>query len=90
MKTHKRNDGQIVETLTSREQQIAEHVARGLTNRQIAVECGISTETVKRHLASIYSKLAMHGRVGLAVHVLRTRGDFHTVTRGDFDTITPS
>jgi len=75
MKTFKGNDGQILETLTGREQQIAEHVARGLTNRQIAAECNISMETVKRHLASIYSKLAMPGRVGLAIHVLRTCGD---------------
>ena len=69
-----------METLSRREEQIAEHVARGLSNRQIAVECGISPETVKRHLASIYSKLAMHGRVGLAIHVLRTRGELENVT----------
>jgi len=81
MKTLQRNDGQIVETLTRREQQIAEHVARGLSNRQIAAECGISPETVKRHLASIYGKLAMRGRVGLAIHVLRTHGDVETVMR---------
>jgi len=79
MKTLTRNDGQIVETLSRREEQIAEHVARGLSNRQIAAECGISPETVKRHLASIYSKLAMRGRVGLAIHMLRTRGDVETV-----------
>ena len=78
MKTFKGNDGQILETLTGREQQIAEHVARGLTNRQIGAECGISPETVKRHLASIYSKLAMRGRLGLAIHVLRTRGEFES------------
>jgi len=47
-------------------------VAAGLSNRQIAQEFGISTETVKRHLASIYSKLALPGRVALAVHVIRT------------------
>ena len=80
MRTLTRLDGQIVEALSRREQEIAEHVARGLTNRQIAAECGISPETVKRHLASIYSKLAMRGRVGLAIHVLRTRGDIETVT----------
>ena len=68
-------NGQIVEVLTRREQEIAEHVARGLSNRQIAAECGISPETVKRHLASIYDKLAMRGRLGLAIHVLRSRGD---------------
>ena len=62
----------FVESLTPREEQIAEAIARGLSNRQIAEEFGISTETVKRHLASIYSKLALPGRVALAVHVIRT------------------
>jgi DNA-binding NarL/FixJ family response regulator len=80
MKTLKRTDGQIVEALTPREQQIAEHVARGLSNRQIAAECGISPETVKRHLASIYDKLDMRGRVGLAIHVIQTSGQVETVT----------
>ena len=74
MTSPKRSDGQIVESLTRREQQIAEQVARGLTNRQIAAECGISPETVKRHLASIYDKLAMRGRVPLAIHVIQSRG----------------
>ena len=80
MKTTTRTDGQMVEALTRREQQIAEHVARGLSNRQIAAECGISPETVKRHLASIYDKLATRGRVGLAIHVIQTRGYVETVT----------
>ena len=80
MRTTNRTEGHLVEALTRREQQIAEHVARGLTNRQIAAECGISPETVKRHLASIYDKLAMRGRVGLAIHVLQTRREVETVT----------
>lgn len=64
---------EFVETLTPREQQIAGAIARGLSNKQIAAEFGISTETVKRHLASIYGKLALPGRVALAVHVVRTQ-----------------
>jgi two-component system nitrate/nitrite response regulator NarL len=62
-----------VETLTPREQQVADAIARGLSNKQIAHEFGISAETVKRHLASIYSKLALPGRVALAIHVVRSR-----------------
>ena len=61
------------EPLTARERQVAAAIARGLRNKQIAHEFGISPETVKRHLASIYSKLALRGRVDLAVHVVRTR-----------------
>ena len=59
------------ESLTSRERQMAQAVSRGLRNRQIAVEFGISEETVKKHLATIYGKLALPGRVALAVHMLQ-------------------
>ena len=61
----------FVESLTERERQMAQAVSRGLRNREIAREFGISEETVKKHLATIYGKLAINGRVALAVHVLR-------------------
>ena len=57
------------EALTQRERQMAHAVSRGLRNRQIASEFGISEETVKKHLATIYGKLALPGRVALAVMV---------------------
>jgi DNA-binding CsgD family transcriptional regulator len=60
-----------IEPLTQRERQMAQAVSRGLRNRQIAKEFGISEETVKKHLATIYGKLALPGRVALAVHVLQ-------------------
>ncbi len=65
-------DGTLhVESLTQRERQMAQAVSRGLRNREIAREFHISEETVKKHLATIYGKLAINGRVALAVHVLR-------------------
>ncbi len=66
------NDHLQVESLTQRERQMAQAVSRGLRNRQIAREFDISEETVKKHLATIYGKLAISGRVALAVHVLRS------------------
>lgn len=63
----------FAEPLTSRERQVAAAIARGLRNKQIAEELGIRPETVKRHLSTIYGKLAVHGRVALAIHVLRSR-----------------
>ena len=65
------NDCLQIEPLTQRERQMAQAVSRGLRNRQIAVEFGISEETVKKHLATIYGKLAINGRVALAVFVMR-------------------
>lgn len=60
-----------VESLTNRERQMARAVSRGLRNREIAGEFGISEETVKKHLATIYGKLALNGRLALAVRVLQ-------------------
>ncbi|HEX6162179.1 MAG TPA: helix-turn-helix transcriptional regulator [Vicinamibacterales bacterium] len=62
----------FAEPLTVRERQVAAAVARGLRNKQIAEELGISAETVKRHLASIYGKLAIRGRLALAIYMLRS------------------
>lgn len=61
------------EPLTERERQMAQAVSRGLRNRQIADEFGISEETVKKHLATIYGKLALPGRVALAVMMVSPR-----------------
>jgi DNA-binding NarL/FixJ family response regulator len=61
------------EPLTRREKEVAGAVGRGLSNRQIAAELGISPETVKRHLGTIYQKLAIPGRVSLAIHVVTGR-----------------
>ena len=63
-----------VHALTPRERQVAAAVTRGLSNRKIGDELGISAETVKRHLASIYTKLHVPGRVALAVLVLQDVG----------------
>jgi DNA-binding CsgD family transcriptional regulator len=45
---------------------------RGATNRQIAEELGISAETVKRHLATVYDKCAVPGRLALVVHIMQS------------------
>ncbi len=52
-------------TLTRREREVAERVALGMTNEQIADELFISRETVKRHLANVYLKIGVKNRVQL-------------------------
>jgi len=54
--------------LTPRELEIVRMVARGLRNRAIAEELLISEGTVKIHLHNIYQKLAVDGRLELAVY----------------------
>ncbi len=56
--------------LSERERQIAALVARGLKNKDIANELGISENTVKRHLQSIFNKTGAHDRLELAVIAL--------------------
>jgi len=54
------------ETLTSRERQIADLVATGLTNQQIATKLLLSRRTVESHLARIFPKLDIRSRAALA------------------------
>jgi two-component system nitrate/nitrite response regulator NarL len=56
--------------LSERERQISYLVARGLKNRLIAEDLGISENTVKRHLQSIFSKTGSRDRLELAVMAL--------------------
>ena len=51
--------------LTMREREIAEHVARGMTNSEVAKDLFISIDTVKRHVANIYVKTGVRNRVQL-------------------------
>ena len=50
------------EKLSSREHEILTLAARGLSNKDIALELGISVRTVKSHLADIFSKLEVGSR----------------------------
>jgi DNA-binding NarL/FixJ family response regulator len=55
------------EQLTRREQQIADGVARGLRNKEIARSLSISEKTVKSHLRNVFQKLGIEGRFALAI-----------------------
>jgi DNA-binding NarL/FixJ family response regulator len=50
------------ETLTAREREIMNLVARGLSNKQIASDLFITQKTVKNHLHAIYMKLDVSNR----------------------------
>jgi DNA-binding NarL/FixJ family response regulator len=63
-----RSNGAVV-PLSERELQIAQVIAKGRTNREIAAELFISLSTVKTHLASIQNKLGLRNRVEIAAWV---------------------
>lgn len=57
--------------LTERESEVAELVAQGKTDQDIANQLGISVYTARRHTASILKKLALTSRAGVALELLR-------------------
>jgi DNA-binding NarL/FixJ family response regulator len=61
----------LVEPLTLRETQVLELLADGLSNKAIASALGVSDETVKFHLASIFGKLGASNRTDAVRLALR-------------------
>jgi len=62
-----------LETLTDRQRQIVEHVAAGMSNREIAEALGIREGTVKVHVARILEKLGVGNRLEAALAVAESR-----------------
>lgn len=62
-----------LEVLSDREYEIANLVAQGLSNSDIADRLTITDRTVKAHLSSIYSKTGTKGRLNLALLVNREK-----------------
>ena len=54
--------------LTGRELDVVRFVSKGMQNKAIAAELGISEGTVKIHVHHIYAKLGLSNRVELAVY----------------------
>ena len=65
--------GEGLDALSGREREIAERVALGRTNREIAGELFLSPKTVEGHLTSVFAKLGVASRAEVAEAVGRSR-----------------
>ncbi|HBY08362.1 MAG TPA: hypothetical protein DEH22_11430 [Chloroflexi bacterium] len=57
--------------LTEREIEVLALLAQGLGNKEIAAQLFITTNTVKRHLKSIYARLGVNTRAAAAAYAIR-------------------
>jgi predicted ATPase/DNA-binding SARP family transcriptional activator/DNA-binding CsgD family transcriptional regulator len=64
-----RRSGRDSAGLTPREEEVATLVARGLTNREIALELSISEHTVATHVTKILKRLGLNSRSRLSAWV---------------------
>jgi DNA-binding CsgD family transcriptional regulator len=68
------------EELTPQELQIALHVARGMTNREVGAALFLSHKTIEFHLGRIYRKLKMHSRAELIRRFARQAEETEVMT----------
>ncbi|QSR30321.1 DNA-binding response regulator [Nocardioides sp. S5] len=61
-------------TLTDRERDVADAVARGLSNADIAAELYMGVPTVKTHVGRLFAKLGVENRVQVAILVHDAQG----------------
>ena len=59
--------------MTSREQEVADLVARGLTNRDLAARLVISTRTAEGHIQHIFTKLGFTDRAQIVAWATEQR-----------------
>ncbi len=58
-----------LDTLTERERDVADAVARGMSNADIAAELYMGVPTVKTHVGRLFTKLGVENRVQVAILV---------------------
>ncbi len=65
----------LLSRLTKQERTIVEHIANGMTNRQIAEEMFLAEKTVKNYVSNLLAKMGMSRRSEAAAHVARIQAE---------------
>jgi len=68
-----------IEQLSRRERTMLEALSKGLTNKELSKELGITTNTVKFHLSNLYEKLSVKNRAQAIAFYYANRAE-----KGDF------
>jgi DNA-binding NarL/FixJ family response regulator len=76
--------------LSKREREVVEHLAEGLTNREIGARMGLSQHTVKNYLLRIFDKLGVSNRVELLSLTLQPNGTGGATSRNGAPHASPS
>ena len=63
-----------IKSLSAREEEVLQRLARGLAYKEIAGELSISVNTVRKHLGSIYNKLQVNSGTAAAMQYANQQG----------------
>lgn len=58
--------------LSERQKEIARYICGSLSNDEIAVRLGITSNTVRMHVRGLFKKMGVHDRVGVAVRLFES------------------
>ncbi|MDF9755846.1 DNA-binding NarL/FixJ family response regulator [Pseudomonas sp. TE6288] len=63
--------------ITEREHDVIHCLSKGLTNKEIGQQLGISQHTVRDHLSSVFKKLNISSRIELAILINASKAPAH-------------
>lgn len=70
---HKKSSSELLKSLTDREREVAEVIAGGASNKEVARLLYISERTVKAHVSTLFNKFDVRDRLQLTIKIKMLR-----------------